>query len=148
MKNEINPALINLAFLIGNWDMKIFNTSFLPSLSEEIIAPASFEWYQDGEFLILKQGTQNTPHATWIIGRDQETDNYTVLYYDDRHFSRIYEMSFKNNIWKIWRNAPGFVQSFEGKVSIDQNTIIGAWGKSTDGKQWEHDFDVTYSRKD
>lgn len=147
MKEQINPALTDLAFLVGEWDMKISNASFLPSLSEVINAPASFEWYEDGEFLILKQGTDETPHATWIIGRDQDADNYTILYFDDRHFSRIYEMSFESDVWKIWRNAPGFVQSFEGKVSADKNTITGAWGKSADGQKWEHDFDLTYTRK-
>lgn len=144
---EVNPSLKDLAFLTGKWDMKISNASFLPSLSEVIDAPASFEWYADGEFIILKQGTKETAHATWIIGHDQGAPNYTVLYYDDRHFSRVYEMSFENNTWKIWRNAPGFVQSFESKVSKDKNTITGAWGKSTDGKKWEHDFDLTYTRK-
>lgn len=127
--------------------MKISNASFLPSLSEVIDATASFEWYEDGEFLVLRQGTKETAHATWFIGHDQDTANYTVLYFDDRHFSRVYEMSFENDTWKIWRNAPGFVQSFEGKVSEDRNTITGAWGKSVDGKKWEHDFDLTYSRK-
>ncbi|HEX7633527.1 MAG TPA: hypothetical protein VF401_04350 [Candidatus Saccharimonadales bacterium] len=56
-------------------------------------------------------------------------------------------MSFENDVWRIWRNAPGFIQSFEAKVSEDRNTITGAWGKSSDGKEWEHDFDLEYSRK-
>jgi hypothetical protein len=51
-------------------------------------------------------------------------------------------MSFENDIWKIWRNAPEFVQSFEAKVSKDKNTITGVWGK-----KWEHDFDLEYTRK-
>jgi hypothetical protein len=141
MKAEINPALKELEFLAGKWSMKISNASFLSSLSEVIEAPATFEWYKDGEFLVLRQGTKETAHATWLIGHDQDAPTYTVLYFDDRHFSRVYEMSFKNDTWKIWRNAPGFVQSFEGKVGKDKNTIAGAWGKSVDGKKWEHDFD-------
>lgn len=87
---------------------------------EVIEAPASCEWYGDNEFLILRQGTKETAHATWLIGHDQDSAGYAVLYYDDRHFSRVYEMSFENNIWKIWRNAPGFVQSFEAKISEDK----------------------------
>ncbi len=147
MKEQISPALKELAFLVGKWDMKISNASFLPSLSDVVDANASFEWYEEGEFLVLKQGKKETAHATWLIGRDQDSPNYTVLYFDDRHFSRVYEMSFENDVWKIWRNAPNFVQSFEGKVSKDKNTITGAWGKSADGKKWEHDFDLTYSRQ-
>jgi hypothetical protein len=148
MKKEINPVLTELAFLVGKWDMKISNASFLPSSSEVVEAPASFEWYESGEFIVLRQGTEDTPHATWIIGHDQDAQNYTVLYFDDRHVSRVYEMSFENDAWKMWRNGPEFMQSFEGKVSDDKNTIAGAWSKSKDGKKWEHDFDLTYSRKE
>jgi hypothetical protein len=147
MEDQINPSLKDLSFLVGEWDMKISNASFLPDLSDIIESIASFEWYEDGEFLILKQGTKEPPHATWIIGHDQDTPNYKVLYFDDRHYSRVYEMSFEGDTWKIWRNAPSFVQSFEGKVSKDKNTITGAWGKSTDGKKWEHDFNLEYFRK-
>jgi hypothetical protein len=147
MQPQINPALKELAFLVGKWDMKISNASFLPDLSDIIESTASFDWYEDGEFLVLRQGTKETAHATWFIGHDQDTPHYTVLYFDDRSFSRVYEMSFGNDTWKIWRNTPGFVQSFEGKVSEDKNTITGAWGKSTDGKKWEHDFDLEYTRR-
>ena len=126
--------------------MEISNASFLPDLSMTLESTASFEWFEEGEFLILRQGTKETAHATWFIGHDQDSTDYTVLYFDDRHFSRVYEMSYKDGIWKIWRNAPNFTQSFEGRVSEDKNTITGAWGKSTDGKKWEHDFDLIYKR--
>lgn len=81
--------------------MTISNASFLPDLSDTVESIASFEWFEDGEFLVLRQGTKETAHATWFIGRDQDQSNYTVLYFDDRHFSRVYEMSFKDNVWKI-----------------------------------------------
>ena len=147
MQDQLNPTLTELAFLVGKWDMKISNASFLPDVSATIQSVASFDWYENGEFLVLHQGTQQTAHATWLIGHDQDTPDYTVLYFDDRRFSRVYEMSFADNVWKIWRNAPNFVQSFEGKISEDKNTITGAWSKSTDGEKWEHDFDLTYSRR-
>ena len=128
--------------------MEISNASFLPNLSDTVQGSATFEWFEDGDFLVFRQGTKNdeTPWATWLIGHDQDLLNYTVLYFDDRHFSRVYEMSLKNDLWKIWRNAPNFVQSFEGTLSKDKNTITGAWGKSSDGKKWEHDFDLVYTR--
>jgi hypothetical protein len=151
---SINPALKDLEVLVGPWTMEISNASFLPNLSDVIQSSASFEWFEDGEFLVLsqgmrlvlRQGTGETAHATWLIGHDQDSPNYTVLYFDDRHFSRVYEMSFKDDVWKIWRNAPNFVQSYEGRLSKDKNTITGAWGKSSDGKKWEHDFDLVYRR--
>lgn len=53
-------------------------------------------------------------------------------------------MSFADGLWKMWREAPGFWQRYEGKVSA--GTIAGHWQSSSEGTQWEHDFDVTYVR--
>jgi len=69
-----------------------------------------------------------------------------VLYYDTRKVSRVYEMSFSDGIWKMWRNSPDFSQRFKGKFSDDGNSIVAYWEKSSDGSTWEHDFDVTYTR--
>jgi hypothetical protein len=143
---SINPALKDLEVFVGEWTAEISNASFLPGLSATLQSVASFEWIENGDFLALRQGTKETAHATWLIGHDQDSPNYTVLYFDDRRFSRVYEMSYKDGLWKIWRNAPNFVQSFEGKLNEDKSTITGAWGKSSDGKKWEHDFDLTYRR--
>lgn len=143
---NINPVLKDLEIFVGQWTAEISNASFLSDLSSKLLSSATFEWFEEGEFLLLRQGTKETAHATWLIGRDQDFPNYTVLYIDDRHISRVYEMSFKDDTWKIWRNSPNFIQSFDGKFSADKNTITGAWSKSTDGKKWEHDFDLTYKR--
>ena len=55
-------------------------------------------------------------------------------------------MSFENGIWKIWRNSPEFIQRFTGEISKDKKIIKGYWEKSTDGKTWNHDFDLTYKK--
>ena len=55
-------------------------------------------------------------------------------------------MSLRDGVWKLWRDAPGFSQRFEGRFSDDGKTISGRWEKSADGVQWEHDFDLTYTR--
>src|SRR5258708_4379141 len=86
------------------------------------------------------------PDAMRLIGRDDSTPNYTVLYYDSRGVSRIYQMSFLDGVWKMWREAPGFCQRFEGNVSNDDNTIAARWDKSPDGTTWVHDFDLMYTR--
>jgi len=148
MKNNINPALQALKLFIGTWEMEISNASFLPDAHAIIKANASFEWFEDGEFLILRQGTKNkeTPWAIWFIGHDKDAQNYTVFYMDDQRSSRVYEMSFENSIWKLWRNGPQFRQRFTGEVNQDQNIISGYWEKSVDGNSWEHDFQLTYKK--
>lgn len=146
--NNINPALQDLKGLIGTWEMELSNAAFLPDLKTIIKEKASFEWLEEGDFLILRQGSKNTeaPWATWLIGHDRDSQNYTVFYIDDRRSSRVYEMSFENSVWKIWRNSPEFTQRFTGKVSEDEKSIIGFWEKSADGKTWDHDFDLTYKK--
>lgn len=84
--------------------------------------------------------------AIWLISRDESTPDYTVLYYDARRVSRVYEMSFSESVWKIWRESPGFWQRYEGKLSNNGNTITAHGEKSSDGTKWEHDFNITYTR--
>ncbi len=144
-----NPALTALEVLAGEWDMALSNASFLPNPSDIVRGHVSIEWSENGAFLVMYMGSKPpaTPDALWLIGRDETISNYTVLYYDARKVSRVYEMSFAEGVWKMWRNAPDFSQRYAGKVSEDGNTITADWEKSPDGKKWEHDFSITYTRR-
>jgi hypothetical protein len=126
---EQNPALQQLKILVGDWDMKLSNAAFLPSSSDTITGHVAFEWLEGGAFLVMYMGNKppNNPDAIWLISRDESMQNYTVLYYDTRNVSRIYEMSFSRGIWKMWRNSPDFSQRFEGKFSDDDNIITAQW---------------------
>ncbi|HEY7357032.1 MAG TPA: hypothetical protein VH590_11220 [Ktedonobacterales bacterium] len=137
-----NPALKSLEFLAGEWEMELSNAPFLPSPSDTVKGQVFFEWVEQGAFLCMRMGG----NATWLISRDDSRPGYSVFYYDARSVSRIYEMSFSEQVWKMWRNAPGFSQRYEGIVSQDGKTITAHWEKSSDGLQWEHDFDVTYTK--
>jgi hypothetical protein len=143
-----NPALKALEVLAGDWEMELSNAAFLPSRSATVKGRVSFEWLQDGAYLLLRMGDKppSPPQALWLIGRDEATPDYTVLYYDARRVSRRYAMSFADGVWKMWRQAPGFSQRYEGTLSRDRQTISARWEKSFDGNHWEHDFDVTYTR--
>ncbi len=143
-----NPALKHLEILVGDWEMELSNASFLPSPSDTAKGHVSFQWREDGAFLVMCMGDKppGIPDATWLIGRDESSPDYTVLYYDSRSVSRIYKMSFHGDVWKMWRESPGFWQRYEGKVSNNGNTITAQWEKSSDGTKWEHDFNITYTR--
>lgn len=142
-----NPALKELDVLIGNWRMDVSNASFLPDPSDVMPGFAEFAWIENGAFIILRQSAKDGPPlAHWLIGADDSNKTCTVLYYDNRSVSRIYEMRFADGVWKLWRDAPGFPQRFEGAHSPDGKIISGRWEKSPDGKTWEHDFDLTYTR--
>jgi hypothetical protein len=82
------------------------------------------------------------------MGRDETSGEYSVLYADARGVSRVYQMSFEDGVWRLWRKAPGFNQRFEGRLSTDSRTIEAHWQKSEDGKTWELDFDLKYVKTD
>jgi hypothetical protein len=145
---EHNPALDDIQVLIGEWDMTLFQTAFLPSPSDSVTGRASFRWVEEGGYVEMRQIAQDSgaPWAIWLIGRDESTGRYEVLYFDGRGSSRIYEMSFAEGTWRLWRDAPGFLQRFEGKVNEAGDTIEGQWENSSDGRDWALDFKMTYSR--
>jgi hypothetical protein len=137
-----NSMLKNLEGLVGVWEMELSNASFLPSPNDSVKGQVYFEWIENGAFLRMRMGAD----ALWLISRDDSKPDYQVFYYDARSVSRIYEMSFSENMWKLWRNSHNFSQRYEGIISKDGHTITGKWVKSSDGRTWEHDFDVTYTR--
>jgi hypothetical protein len=69
-----------------------------------------------------------------------------MLYYDERGVSRIYEMTVEGSIWRMWRNAPDFMQRMTGNISDDRNTITVHGELSKDGSNWEQDLDLIYTR--
>lgn len=119
-----------------------------PVTTTPLTEKVTFTWIEDGAFLVMRQSERpGTPaSACWAIGRDESGPAFKVPYSDNRGMSRIYEMSFCEGMWWMWRDNPRFSQRFEGRVSPDGNKIVSHWEKSFDGATWEHDFDITYAR--
>lgn len=111
--------------------------------------PVTFEWVAEGGALLMRQGQRPPsamPWATWMIGRDADGEDFTVLYHDSRAVSRVYGMSFSDSLWRMWRNHPSFAQRFKARVSQDRTLIDAEWEKSIDQGSWEHDFSMRFSR--
>lgn len=140
-----NPALKPLDILVGEWTAEICHPL---DPSTIIRGRAIFEWIEGGAFLLQHSEVPNTdfPRGTMTIGRDEADETYCMLYFDSRGVSRIYQMSFGDGVWTLWRDAPGFSQRFTGAVAADGATITGQWEKSSDGHTWEHDFDLSYRK--
>lgn len=143
-----NPALAELALLLGEWTIEITSLSAFEDPSAVVRGHSSFAWLEGGAFLIQHSEIANSdfPRSTAVIGADDEAGTYRMLYYDSRGVSRIYRMTFSGGIWTLWRDSPGFSQRFHGTFSEDGKTITAYWEKSTDSSTWEHDFDLTYTR--
>lgn len=143
-----NPALEQLAPLIGEWNIEITNMSFDPSPSTVIRGHSAFNWLEGGAFLMQHSEISHSdfPRSTAIIGPDDAAETYRMLYYDSRGVSRIYRMNFSGGIWTLWRDFPGFSQRFNGAFSEDGRIITAYWEKSSDSSNWERDFDLTYTK--
>ena len=143
-----NPALDQLAPFIGEWDLEITSISSYEDPSTVVRGRSSFAWLEGGAFLIQHSeiSASEFPRTTAVMGPDEEAGTYRMLYYDSRAVSRIYRMTFSGGIWTLWRDFPGFSQRFHGLFSEDGRIITARWEKSSDGSNWEHDFDLTYTK--
>ena len=110
-----NPALEPFSILIGNWSTS--GTHLL--IPDSILhGRTSFEWLEGGAFLLMRSEIDELgiPSGIAIIGSDDSTKEYYMLYFDERGVSRKYEVSLRYNVWKWWRNVPGFSQRYEGTL--------------------------------
>lgn len=140
-----NPALQRLEALIGRWNIDITLPTDPPI---RVSARAVFEWMEGGFFVVHRSEADapEFPKGMSIIGADDSTDAYSMLYSDSRGVFRLYEMSLRDGVWKLWRTAPQFSQRFEGTFSEDGRTITAYWQLSRDDAAWQHDFDLVYTK--
>jgi hypothetical protein len=133
---------------VDEWNIEITSMSFQADSSAVVRGRTSFDWIEGGTFLIQHSEIPNSdfPRSTSVIGPDDTAETYCMLYFDSRGVSRIYQMTLSKNEWKMWRDFPGFSQRFIGTFNQDRNIITARWEKSSDGSNWEIDFNLTYTR--
>lgn len=132
--------------LVGEWEMEVEIPLDPPVVMRG--GRVSFEWLSGGPFLVQKWEVEHpdAPDGIAIIVPEGSGGAYRQHYFDSRGVARVYEMSLRDGVWKLWRESPGFSQRFMGTFGGD-TTITGFWEKSGDGSTWEHDFDLTYVKK-
>jgi hypothetical protein len=147
-ENKRNPALERLDVFVGEWNIEITSMSFRTDSSAVERGRTSFDWLEGGAFLIQHSEISATdfPRSIAVIGPDDAAETYSMLYSDSRGVSRIYRMTLSEETWTLWREFPGFSQRFHGTFSEEHNRITAYWEKSSDGSNWERDFDLTYMR--
>jgi len=143
-------SLDSLDVLTGQWEMEAsFEAGYFGPGSPAITGRGgrtTFEWLE-GRFFLTQRFTNEDPAAPSgiaIIGTGTSPRTFTQHYYDSRGVARTYQMTLDGRTWKLWREAPGFWQRYTGLISQDGNTITGAWEGSADGREWSHDFALTY----
>jgi hypothetical protein len=148
-----SPALDRLDQLVGEWELEAIVEG-----RTVVTGRTTFEWLEGGAFLVQRADGEPAPGSppewvagspfptTAIVGLDDTAERFWMLYADARGVSRVYELSLRESVLKIWRDAPGFFQRFTGTFADDGATIVGRWERSDDGSSWEKDFDLTYTR--
>lgn len=147
--DERPVSLDRLNVLVGQWETKAtFKAGFFgpgrPGITSR--GKATFEWL-DGQFFLTQRFTNEdpaVPSGITIIGMSEGRDAFAQHYYDSRGVARVYQMTLEGREWKLWREEPGFWQRYAGAISEDGTTITGAWEASANGREWRHDFDLTY----
>jgi hypothetical protein len=109
----------------------------------------TFDWLDGTPLLVARSHVDEpgAPDGVSVIGCDGISGTYHQLYTDDRDVQRIYEMSLRDGVWKLWRAGQPFSQRFTGTFSDDGRTIAGLWETETDGR-WTTDFELTYTKVD
>jgi hypothetical protein len=148
-------ALARLDVFVGEWiiEPRFPGDQPTPSTATGPMARSWFEWALDRQFLLQRTEIPipEVPDSLAIVSADLETGSYTQHYYDSRGVTRLYAMSFAEQVWTLTRESADFTaldfqQRFIGTFSEDANSIIGAWEKRVGGETWEHDFALTYRR--
>jgi hypothetical protein len=139
-----NPALQPFSILVGEWNL-VGKHRLIP---DTLHGHASFEWIEGGAFLMMRWEIDEpgVPSATAIFGSDNAAETYSMLYFDERGVSRQFEATLHDNVWKFWRNAPGFSQRFTGTFTDNGDTIISVTELNEDGSTWKPDLELTYTR--
>jgi hypothetical protein len=140
-----NPALEPLSVLVGTWNT-VGTHPLVPGTTFH--GRTTFDWLKGGAFLIMHSQIDEPeiPSGIAIFGSDDATGECSMLYFDERGVSRRYEVSLRDNVWRWWRDAPGFSQRFTGAIAADGRTIVGRGELSRDGSTWEGDLELTYTR--
>jgi len=140
-----NPRLPALKPFIGAWTT-VGAHPMMPGVT--LHGRATFEWHHGGAFLLMRTEIDEPgiPSGIAVFGSDDQTGLLTMLYFDERSVSRRYEIAMTDDGLRWWRTAPDFSQRYVLTVSADGNSIRGAGELSRDGKTWEPDLELTYTR--
>jgi len=142
----------SLDALVGKWRIE---AAVFPGPPGHV----TFEWMPGERFLVERWEAGTIPvgdemidfTGIAIIGFDSERKNYLQHYFDSRGVARVYQMTLVDGVWMLWRDSEDFSpldfsQRFTGTFSADGSTIEGRWEINHDGKSWEKDFDLVYTR--
>jgi hypothetical protein len=140
----IDPDLVPFDALVGTWSIEATHPMFPSTVVHGV---AEFEWLEGERFLLQRSRTDHPefPDSLIVLGADAE--GLSMNYFDSRGTHRIYHVSLRDGVWRMWRHSPGFSQRVTGMLSPHGNTIDGLWKVSRDDSTWADDLAVTFRRR-
>ncbi len=145
MHDDAKAKLGRLHPLVGRWTIEALFPQESPG---DVRGQAIFQWGPGEAFLIQRWevSLEEAPDGVAIVAVDEESGNLIQHYFDSRGVVRRYEMEIDDGTWTLTKLTPGFAQRFRGEFSASGETVEGAWEKSDDGEEWEHDFRLVYRK--
>jgi len=143
---QLNPRLQALAVLVGEW-ATVGTHPMLPG--KTFHGHASFTWLESGAFLLFHSHIDEPeiPNGVAILGTDDSNpDAGAMLYFDVRNVSREYRWTISSNVWTWSRDELGFSQRMVLTIANDGLHIEAEGQMSRNGKSWEPDLQLTYTR--
>ena len=142
-----NPALAPLQAVVGTW-RTVGRHPYLPDTV--LHGRTSFAWMDGGAFLVMRTEIDEPliPSGIAIIGSDDATGRFSMLYFDERGVSREYEVTIGDGVFTWSRNTPAFSQRFVCTIAPDGRSMSGKGEMSRDGAPWEKDLELDYTRED
>jgi hypothetical protein len=147
MDDSSKAKLQQLHPLVGQWTMEAVFPQAPPS---DVRGHTIFQWGPEQAFLVQRWEVSlaEAPDGVAIVAVDEDSSRLIQHYFDSRGVIRQYETSVEDGTWTLLKLSSGFAQRFRGEFSASGETIEGAWEKSDDGDNWEHDFRLIYRKVD
>lgn len=139
-----NPRLAALAFLVGEWT----TTGSHPMLpGPPLQGRTSFAWSDGGAFLVMRSQVDHpqVPDGVAYFGSDDHADIFTMIYFDEREVSRIYNVTAGDGSLTWSREDTELAQTMTLTLQPDGN-ILGQGRMAQDGGTWGNDLSQTFSR--
>jgi len=142
-QSERSPELAAFDPLVGGW---VSEATHPMSPATVVNGHMTFEWLEGERFLIQRASNDHPqfPDSISVIGFADE--QLTAHYFDSRGVFRIYRIAMEGDTLRMWRDAPGFSQRLEAKLSDDGATLGGVWQLSRDDETWADDLAITFTR--
>jgi hypothetical protein len=140
-----NPRLAVFAPLIGEWTTA-GQHSMMPGVA--LHGRTVFDWHAEGAFLRVRSeiAEPRIPTGIALVGSDEASETFTMLYFDERGVSRRFEVEMDRGVMRWWRTAPRFSQRFTLTLDPDGDALHGVSALSKDDATWEQDLELMYTR--